>query len=346
MTPKVSIIILNWNGWEDTLECLESIYQINYNNYNVILVDNDSEDNSIQTIKEYANGEIEIKSKFFKYTHDNKPIEIMEYSQREYEELKQKEYLNLNNKVKDSKTNKLIIIKNEKNYGFAEGNNIGIKFAQKLFDPDYFLLLNNDTVVEPNFLKELVEFADTDEKIGIVGPKIYYYNFKNKDNYIWSAGGEIHLWRELIYSHVGINEEDLGQFDAVKEVEWVSGAALLLKTNANIFKNLECGVLNNNYFFGTEDVELCIKTRKTGLKIFYVFRSKIWHKVGTSREKKKIKTRNFVDYFRLIKHNFSLFFYIYHLILFFILILPKLFISFIINYRNPQAIREFIRYNK
>jgi len=293
MVPKVSIIILNWNGWEDTLECLESIYQINYNNYNVILVDNDSEDNSIQTIKEYANGEIEIKSKFFKYTHDNKPIEIMEYSQREYEELKQKEYLNLNNKVKDSKTNKLIIIKNEKNYGFAEGNNIGIKFAQKLFDPDYFLLLNNDTVVEPNFLKELVEFADTDEKIGIVGPKIYYYNNPS----------QLHLdkrYRNKEYP-----------FES-----YISGCCFLVKKL--VIKKI--GMLDNDFFLFFEETDFFLRTFKK-YKVMYVpTKSKVFHKFSPSVSKlmnnsiyyvaksgviffRKHQKLNFIDYWAHIFIN-------------------------------------------
>ncbi len=67
MKPQISIIILNWNGWKDTIECLESIYQINYPNYQVIVVDNGSEDNSIEKIKNYCSGKAVIKSDFFEY---------------------------------------------------------------------------------------------------------------------------------------------------------------------------------------------------------------------------------------------------------------------------------------
>ena len=76
--PRVSIIILNWNGWRDTIECLESLYRINYLNYDIIVVDNDSNDESIEKIKEYCNGKTEINSKFFKYSEENKPIEVFE----------------------------------------------------------------------------------------------------------------------------------------------------------------------------------------------------------------------------------------------------------------------------
>jgi len=63
--PRVTIIILNWNGWEDTVECLESIFQINYHNFVVIVVDNASEDDSIEKLRQYCNGILKVNSKFF-----------------------------------------------------------------------------------------------------------------------------------------------------------------------------------------------------------------------------------------------------------------------------------------
>ena len=150
--PKVSIIILNWNGWKDTLECLESLYQINYPNYDVIVIDNGSEDESIKKIREYCKGKIETKSDFFEYSEDNKPIKIFEFKEEELETKK-----TINNEFSSLSPNKrLILIKNHKNYGFAEGSNIGIRFALKSFNSDYILLLNNDTVVDKTFLTELV----------------------------------------------------------------------------------------------------------------------------------------------------------------------------------------------
>ncbi len=65
--PTVAIIILNWNGWADTIECLESIFQNNYPNYKVVLVDNNSSDDSLQKIKDYTEGKLAVESKFFDY---------------------------------------------------------------------------------------------------------------------------------------------------------------------------------------------------------------------------------------------------------------------------------------
>ena len=85
MNPKVSIIILNWNGWRDTIECLESVYQITYPSYDVIVVDNGSEDESIEKITEYCKGKIEVESKFFEYSSENKPIKIIECTREDAE---------------------------------------------------------------------------------------------------------------------------------------------------------------------------------------------------------------------------------------------------------------------
>jgi len=348
MYPKVSIIILNWNSWKDTIECLESLYQINYPNYNVILVDNNSQNDSIEKIKRYCEGEIPVESKFFKYNQENKPITIIEYTREEAEFGGGKE-----NEIKNLPSNrKLIIIKNEKNYGFAEGSNIGIRYTLKSLNPDYVLLLNNDTVVDKEFLRELVKVGESDYKIGIVGPKIYYYNFNERSDVIWFAGGKINLFAfEIykIYSHIGQNEQDLGQCSTIKDVKWITGAALMIKSN--ILKKLS--LLNSKYFMGHEDVEYCIKARKQNIKIVYVPSSKIWHKIGMSRPKSlstKNKFSEISSYFLFIKTNFSKLIYFYYIFLFFVISLPKLVIRYIIKHEYKETsysdISCFIRFLK
>jgi GT2 family glycosyltransferase len=83
-SPRVSIIILNWNGWKDTLECLESIYQIDYSNYDVLVVDNASQDNSLEKIKNYAQGLETVESRLVAYRSQNKPLEVFVFSEKDY----------------------------------------------------------------------------------------------------------------------------------------------------------------------------------------------------------------------------------------------------------------------
>jgi len=210
--PSVSIIILNWNGWEDTIECLESIYHINYSNYQVIVVDNNSSDDSIQKINDYARGKLKVKSDFFKYDPTDKPIGIIRYNKKNSEI------------AKFSKGHKqLILIENKKNYGFAEGNNIGIEFALKNINPDYILLLNNDTVVDKCFLNILVLEGEKDAKIGLLGPKMYYYD--NPD-VIWCIGGNID-WKLARGLHIGIDETDIGQYPEKMNYDYINGYCLI-----------------------------------------------------------------------------------------------------------------------
>ena len=167
MKQQVSIIILNWNGWKDTVECLESVYHLDYDNYNVVVVDNGFEDKSIEMIREYASGKLGIKSNFVDMDIKNKNLRLFEYTNVELKSL-----IDESKKFDDLESNnKLILIKNDNNDGFSVGNNIGIKFSIEILNPKYILLLNNDTVVDRNFLKEMISFADNKKKVGIVGPK-------------------------------------------------------------------------------------------------------------------------------------------------------------------------------
>ena len=273
MNSKVSIIIVNWKGWKDTIECLESLYQITYPNYEVIVLDNGSGDESIEKIKEYCEGNMEVESKFFEYSGENKPIKITEYTKEEAEAGGGKE-----TEIADLPSNKkLIIIKNEKNYGYAEGCNIAMRYVMKALNSDYILQLNNDTVVDRELLTELVKVAEADERIGVVGPTIYYYGDQNR---IQSAGVKLY-WNKGIGNILRSNEIDDGQFNEIIEVDYVAGCALLAK------KELveKIGYLNSDYFAYWEETDWCIRAHKAGYKVLSASKTKIWHK-GSSTSKK------------------------------------------------------------
>ena len=276
MTPKVAIIILNWNGWLDTIECLESIYQIDYPNYCVIVVDNGSEDNSVEKIKEYCEGKIEVTSKYFKYNSSNKPIKVIEYTRQEIETI---------NNIDSKKffTNKyLILIKNEKNYGFPEGNNIGIKFALKALNPDYILLLNNDTVVDKHFLKELVKIAEKDRSVGIVAPKQFSYWNPNEPILRAHTLSFIKLIAETLFASKEKRREQERDYD--REVDWAQASCLLVRKE--VIKKID--LLDSKYFLTWEDLDWCISARKAGYKIIHSSKSKFWHKVSRSTRKSPV----------------------------------------------------------
>ena len=275
--PKVAIIILNWNGWKDTIECLESLYQVTYPAYCVIVVDNGSEDESVEKIKEYCKG---------------KSIFCLEYTKQEVE--------TLNIKIKKAFYHKnLILIKNDKNYGFAEGNNIGIRFALKALDPDYILLLNNDTVVDKYFLDELVKIAEKDKRIGIVAPKQFsYYNPEDVELRAHEIN-LIKLIKETLFIQREKEREKNREID--REIDWVQASCLLIRKE--VIRKV--GLLDPKYFISWEDLDLCITVRKAGYKIIHSSKSKFWHKVSKSVKKSPIvhyyKARNAFLFYK--KHS-------------------------------------------
>ncbi|MEE1117089.1 glycosyltransferase family 2 protein [Methanosphaera sp.] len=267
--PLVSIILLNWNGYEDTLEALESLYQINYPKYNVIVADNNSTNDSVEKIKEYALGNIRVETEYTKYV-DNKPIKLTIVNEGEYSEI---------DNTSDENEKKLLLIKNNENYGFAKGNNIAIDYTIKYDNPDYILLLNNDTIVDPNFLEKMINVAQNDSKIGLLGPKFYYYDYEGSHETIWCIGSVVDL--DHFPGHHSIMEEpDYDLTQDVIECDWVSGAGALIKTEA-----MPESYLSTEFFFGCEDVDLAISIKEKGYKVVTVMDSIIWHKVGMSRHK-------------------------------------------------------------
>ncbi|WP_456420718.1 glycosyltransferase family 2 protein [Thermococcus sp.] len=309
--PRVSIIILNWNGWKDTVECLESVYRINYPNYDVIVVDNGSKDDSLQKIKEYAEGKIKVVSKFFEYNPNNKPIKVFEVDENEAKQGK------FNRPVyeKYDIDRRMILIKNKDNYGFAGGNNVGIKFALSVLNPDYVLLLNNDTVVDPNFLTELVKVAESDEKIGIVGPKIYYYEYNGRHDVVHSLGVKIDLWKGLVYH---IKKNDMLR---ISTCDCVEGSCMLLKTTAL----RKIGFFDEIYFAYWEETDLCVGFASKGYKIIVNKNAKIWHKISWKKEVRLfnlcLMLRNNVIFMRkhasVIQNIFFDFYFIFRILPFF-----------------------------
>ena len=216
MFPKVFIVILNWNNWSDTLECLESLKNNDYPNEQVVIIDNGSAEKLRTDFK---------------------------------------------------------VIYNKENLGFAGGNNVGIKYALEK-GADYVLLLNNDTVVAKDFLSEMIKVAGKDEKIGLIGPKIYFYQDKNR---IWSAGGQVN-WLYNKGQMRGYNQIDKEQYDCPEETDYITGCCLLIKKE--VIKKI--GLMPKDYFLYYEDTDWSLRAQQAGFKCVFVPRAKIWHKGSKS----------------------------------------------------------------
>jgi len=281
--PKVFIIILNWNGWEDTIECLDSLHNISYPNYDLIIVDNDSQDDSLARIRAYARSELAVESASRIFNCRIEPLHVTTYTRLEAEDI---QVATLHKKLAAQSRNEtsnasLVIIQNEQNFGYPEGNNIGMRYALKA-SADYVLLLNNDTVVEKHFLTELVRAADNDASIGVIGPKICFYDAPNT---IQSAGGHIDFWRGRAIGNAGKSDDEIERFavDKLLPADFVSGSCFLIKRK--VIEDV--GMLDPTYFCYGEDLDWCLRISGAGYRIVCDLNTQIWHKSNVSTSKVK-----------------------------------------------------------
>ncbi len=161
------------------------------------------------------------------------------------------------------------LIETGENLGFPGGCNVGIRRA--LADgADYVFLLNNDTVIAPDALDLLVRAAESADRIGIVSPKILYFA---PSDLVWYGGAEFDP-RFIVGRQVGYQLRDDGRYDLEAGVPWVTGCAMLIGRTT-----LETvGLLNEDYFFGTEDLDYSLRATGQGYRLRYVPAAKVWHK--------------------------------------------------------------------
>jgi GT2 family glycosyltransferase len=167
------------------------------------------------------------------------------------------------------------VLENSDNLGFAAGNNVGIKCALELH-PDYVMLLNNDTLVAPDFLSHLLPVAASDPKIGIVTPKIYYYDPPDR---IWCAGADV-CWVNGVTRRLHADETDDGGLEANTDVTFASGCALCVRRSVIE----EVGMLDPRFFIYYEETDWCLRMTRAGYRCVYVPQSKIWHRVSSAMQ--------------------------------------------------------------
>ena len=215
-SPKVSIIIVNYNGKELLQKCLDSLLKVNYDNFEIILVDNNSTDGTVEFItKNYPS---------------------------------------------------LIIIKLDSNKGFAEPNNV----AAKISKGKYLLFLNNDTVVTPNFISEMVKVMETDKKIAICQSLLL-----KPDGSVDSSGDFI--------DHLGVVYNSKTKIDEIREVSSARGASMLVRSD--IFEKLDG--FDQKFFVTFEDVDLCWRSWILGYRVLIIPTSIVYHEGGITIKKIK-----------------------------------------------------------
>ncbi len=223
-SPLVHIVLLNYGGWRDTLECLDSLEGLDYPNYRTVVVDNASPDGS----------EAELRRA--------RPD--------------------------------LSMIQSGANLGFAGGNNLGIRHALER-GAHYVWLLNNDTVVEAASLTKLVETAEAEPSVGMVGSKLLFYDAPDR---LQAAGGGRLLAPLGLTTEFGRDARDDGSWDKPLALDHLSGASMLVRREA-----IEAvGLMDESYFMYREETDWCLRMRFAGWELRYAWGSRVWHKEGRS----------------------------------------------------------------
>lgn len=180
--------------------------------------------------------------------------------------------------------NELKLIETNKNLGYAGGNNVGLRCALEQH-ADFVWIVNPDIVVDQNSLKEALKVMTRDDKIAVVGSKVYFaagfefhknrYTKKDLGKVIWYAGGE-NDWKDVFAVHYGMNEVDKGQYNKEREVGFATGSSMLMRCDVLS----QVGLLDDKYFLYYEENDLCQRIKKAGWKLMYAPKSVVWHKVG------------------------------------------------------------------
>jgi hypothetical protein len=170
---------------------------------------------------------------------------------------------------------KIKIIELDTNSGYAEGNNVGIQLA---FDScaDHVMILNNDTLVEPTMLAELVKCAESDSKIGMIGPKMYCYE---PEDTIFATGSFVN-WSKGETTNRGLFQpaSDFAHFQGPEQVDFIAGCGVLVSR-----KFIEqVGVLDPIYYLNFEDVDWGVRGWRQGFEVWFAPQAVMWHKVSAT----------------------------------------------------------------
>lgn len=249
---RVCIILVNWNGWADTLECLESLLGLSFPDFNIVVCDNGSSDDSLRQINDWA------------IRHHVSHVEV---SARETADAAASVPLPL-----------LTVVRIGENRGFAGANNIGLRLGLRQGDIDYFWLLNNDTVVEPGALGSLVTRMEQDQHIGQCGSTLLLYHDRQRIQAL--GGGHYCRWIGLPWHYRRFFSRWRGIADRVRaeaRMNYVEGASMLVSRRFVETVDLMC----EDYFLYFEETDWAVRAAGR-FRLGYAPDSVVYHKVGSS----------------------------------------------------------------
>lgn len=274
-SASVCVCILNWNGWRDTIECLESVLRSDFPAFQVVVIDNGSTDGSLDRIKEWAAGARAFETPpdhplaGFSTPPVSKPVQWAAYP--------------LGAAPPRRSTSipgaPLVLIDAGGNHGFAAGMNVGLRYALSAGRFGHVWLLNNDTVVSPDSLSHLLAKFASQPRLGLCGATLLYYDEPERvqalggfRHNMW-AGTSSHIGQDLPYDATAIDEAAVEA-----RMHGVQGASMLVSASFL----LEVGLLTEDYFLYFEEHDWAARAKRAGFRFGYAAGSRVYHKEGRS----------------------------------------------------------------
>lgn len=251
---RVYIIIVNWNGWKDTIECLESLMLLEYHDFRVVVCDNGSQDDSVRKLREWGQRSSGLA-----------PAAWQVLSRESAE------------KAGGNPDVRVTLVTNCANLGFAGGTNVGLRYALACGDANFCWLLNNDTVADNQALAEMVQRLNDKPDACMCGSTVREYGDRSKIQAL--GGARYYKWLGVAW-HIGrtIRGDILPDPVLVeRKMDYVVGSSLLVRS-AYL---QEVGLMAEEYFLYFEEIDWVTRGRGR-YRLAYAPKSIVYHKVGAS----------------------------------------------------------------
>lgn len=324
MIKSISITVLTWNDWRNTVECLESIFQSDYAYFDVILINQGSDKFHTNKIYEWAENKIKINDEEIKFNH-NKNIKIFDVTKS-------------NKKINNTFRN-IYLINLKKNIGLAPGVNKGFKFA---IDNNYDFIsrIDCDFIITKTYLAEMIKIFDEDKSVIAASPKIRHSYLRNT---VWWCGFK-NSWGFLKFQRtMNLKKKrilDTKNLNGVIETDSIAGCCSFYKTD--IIKKI--GLEDEDFTFGPEDMELSFRLNKIG-KLVVNLNTHTYHKIAKSTQVSGWYYRSYNEtrgFLLLIKktgtYSDKIIGYMYHF-----LRIPFFFILLILGKRSKERVVGFAK---
>jgi len=269
----VYVLILNWNEWGDTIECLESVFRSDYPNYRVVVCDNGSQNASLEYIAAWAEGRLDalvapthpLRSLTFPPVPKPLPVARLECATAEA------------GGPDGAATARLVLISVGQNRGYAGGNNVGLRYALARNDFSYVWLLNPDTVVAPDALSKMVAEMDAVSSAGLCGSTILLYDNPGR---VQALGGATFYKWLAVTPPIG-GSQPVTQPIAADRVR--AQLAMILGASALVSKRFlhEVGLMSEDYFLFFEEMDWATRARNR-YTLAYAPESRVYHRQGHS----------------------------------------------------------------